>query len=122
MNENIRDWWASDGPGRGHWIEIEMDGGHRVHAIQVNLADHELADYAPEDLIVEGKDQGHTWRGIHADHTAAQFTVEGSIDGQEWVTLHDSRDDERERPHALIRSTPLRSIDSSGCGLSLIHI
>lgn len=102
VNENIRDWWASDGPGRGHWIEIEMDGGHEVHAIQVNLADHELADYASADLIVEGKDQGHTWRGIHADHTAAQFTVEGSIDGQEWVTLHDSRDDERERPHALI--------------------
>src|SRR5699024_11320869 len=53
VNENIRDWWASDGPGRGHWIEIEMDGGHQVHAIQVNLADHELADYRSEEHTSE---------------------------------------------------------------------
>ena len=98
--EDIRTWWASAGPGRGEWLEIDLGEPKDVRAVQVNLADHRLAEVAPE--LVEGHDQGHTWRGIHGSHDAAEYTLEASADGDDWVTLHDGRGRGGATPHALI--------------------
>ena len=99
-DEDARTWWASAGAGVGEWLSIEIDPGSHVHAIQVNLADHALAESAP--LLVDGADSGHTWRGIYETHTSAQFLVEGSLDGQEWSILFDGAAGGDDRPHALI--------------------
>jgi hypothetical protein len=101
VSEDIRTWWASDGPGAGEWIEIDLGEEKEIRAIQINLADHELAATAPE--VNEGLDQGHTWRSIFATHTPAQYTVEASTDGQEWIMLHDGHRNGDDRPHALIQ-------------------
>ncbi len=108
--EDVRTWWASDGPGRGEWLEIDLREAKDVRAVQVNLADHGLTEVAPE--LVEGHDQGHTWRGIYNSHDAAEYTVEASADGNDWVMLQDGRG-RGAGPHALIEVSdrdPLRFV------------
>jgi xylan 1,4-beta-xylosidase len=100
VNEDIRTWWASSGAGPGEWISLDLGARSTVAVIQVNLADHELA--ATAEPVEEGADGGHTWRGIYREHTPAVVIVEGSVDGDTWDTLHDGRDDDADRPHALI--------------------
>ena len=100
VDEDIRTWWASDGSGAGQWIEIDLGQPRDVHAIQVNLADHDLAAFAPH--LTEGKDQGHTWRGIYADHTAAELTVDISADGENWTIVHDGTATSEDQAHPLI--------------------
>ena len=109
VTEDIRTWWASNGPGSGEWIEIDLGEPKNIRAIQVNLADHELAPITPE--LADGLDQGHTWRGIFPSHTPAAYTLEASADSQAWLMLHDGQESGDDRPHALIQvdeQTPLR--------------
>lgn len=111
VTEDIRTWWASDGSGAGEWLEIDLGEPKSMKAIQVNLADHGLAAIAPP--LTDGLDQGHTWRGIYASHEPARYTLEGSADGRDWSMLHDGRESDDDRPHALIRvdtQTPLRHL------------
>lgn len=83
----------------------------RAKSIQVNLADHALAESAPR--LHEGADGGHTWRGIYPTHDAAEVLVEGSRDGADWTVLFDGSGTGEDRPHALIvldEPHPLRFI------------
>jgi len=100
VTEDVRTWWASDGPGTGEWIEIDLGEPKDVRAVQVNLADHGLAAIAPE--LREGLDQGHTWRGIFPTHTPAEYWLEASLDRRDWATIHDGSG-AGDRPHALIQ-------------------
>lgn len=100
VNEDIRTWWASSGPGVGQWLTIDLGAEQRVHAVQLNLADHELAELAPR--LEDGADGGHTWRSIYRTHDPAQVLVEGSADGGDWIELYDGRAAGVDRPHALI--------------------
>ncbi|KQR89002.1 family 43 glycosylhydrolase [Microbacterium sp. Leaf179] len=95
--EDVRTWWVSDGPGRDEWLEVDLGEPKDVRAVQVNLADHRLADFASE--LTEGHDQGHTWRSIYATHQEAEYTFEASTDGRSWTVLHDGV----ATPHALIQ-------------------
>ncbi len=111
VNEDVRNWWASSGPGVGEWLSLELEGERMVSAIQVNLADHALAELAPR--LHEGADSGHTWRGIYPTHDAAEVLIEGSRDGADWTVLFDGSDTGEDRPHALIvldEPRPLRFI------------
>lgn len=99
-DEDIRTWWSAGAPGAGEWLTVDLGDAMTVAALQVNLADHELAGNAPEN--VDGADMGHTWRSIYAEHDAALVRVEGSADGETWVVLHDGALEQRDRPHAFI--------------------
>ena len=76
VNEDVRTWWASNGPGQGEWIEVDLGSASEVYALQINLADHLVADHAPP--LIVGKDSAHTWRGIYEDHAPAELLIEGS--------------------------------------------
>ncbi|SDS81906.1 family 43 glycosylhydrolase [Microterricola viridarii] len=100
VNEDVRSWWASALPGVGQWLTADLGEEKDVHAVQVNLGDHELAQSAP--LLDEGADSGHTWRGIYESHAPAEVLLEGSIDGANWAVLHDGSQAGEDRPHALV--------------------
>lgn len=114
-DEDIRTWWAAGSQAEEEWIAVDLGDLMSVSALQVNLADDDLAASAPEN--VEGGDMGHTWRSIYRNHDAALVRVEGSVNGEDWIVLHDGSADERDRPHALIvldEATPLRHVRVTG--------
>ncbi|MDR6318633.1 hypothetical protein J3R03_002829 [Actinoplanes couchii] len=96
VNEDVRTWWAASGPGAGEWLQLDLGAARDVSAIQVNLADHQLAGQAPP--VTEGQQFGLTWRGLYADHDPAGYRLQGSADGDTWTTLHDGSGD---RPHGF---------------------
>jgi xylan 1,4-beta-xylosidase len=99
-DENIRTWWAADGRAPGESLTLDLGASKTIHAVQINLADHELGSIAPE--APEGADQGHSWRGIIPEHQPAELLIETSTDGITWTALHDSRGADSDRPHALM--------------------
>jgi hypothetical protein len=71
-----------------------------VHAIQVNLADHDLAAHAP--ACADGKQRGYQYRGIYTGVQAAEIHLEISTDGTRWETMLDTRGTDRDAPHAFV--------------------
>lgn len=100
VDEDIRTWWASADAAPGAWVAVDLGRPKLVHAVQVNVADHDVAASAP--LCEEGSDSGHTWRGIHPEHQPVELVVEVSEDGRSWEAIHDSRSSGRDAPHALV--------------------
>lgn len=98
-DEDVRTWWAAADREAGAWVGLDLGGVVDVSAIQVNVADHDLAALAP--LLTQGSDGGHTWRAVVPEHEPAEYLVEGSVDGSAWITLHDGRGG-GDRPHGLV--------------------
>ncbi|PRY57160.1 family 43 glycosylhydrolase [Glycomyces artemisiae] len=97
-DEDIRTWWAAGSREPGEWVSLDLGATQRVHAIQVNLAAHGVD--APE--CPDGVDVGHSWRGVFAEHQAAEFLVEVSADGAAWEAVRDTRGTGEDGPHALV--------------------
>lgn len=100
VDENIRTWWAAASREPGASLTVDLGSAKTVHAVQINLADHERAEGAP--FAPDGIDLGHTVRGIFPSHQPAEILVEISEDGREWAVVRDSRDTDADAPHALI--------------------
>ncbi|MET7518450.1 family 43 glycosylhydrolase [Streptomyces sp. NPDC005480] len=109
VNEDIRTWWAAGTRAPGESLTLDLSESKTVHALQVNLADHQLGDSAPD--VPEGADWNrHIWRGIFPTHEPAQTAVEVSEDGRQWTFVRDSRGTDTDAPHAfLLLDTPLRA-------------
>ncbi|MFD4508568.1 family 43 glycosylhydrolase [Streptomyces sp. NPDC058457] len=100
VDENIRTWWAAAGREPGESLTVDLGAPKTVHAVQINLADHELADTAPH--APDGVDIGHSWRGIFPSHQPAEILVEISENGREWSVVRDSRGTGADTPHAFL--------------------
>ncbi|MGW3447290.1 family 43 glycosylhydrolase [Streptomyces sp. NPDC001076] len=100
VDENVRTWWAAAGREPGESLTVDLGAPKTVHAVQINLADHELADTAPH--APDGMDIGHSWRGIFPSHQPAEILVEISENGREWSVVRDSRGTGADTPHAFI--------------------
>ncbi|WP_189842100.1 family 43 glycosylhydrolase [Streptomyces umbrinus] len=108
VDEDVRTWWAAANSEPSESLTVDLGAGKTVHALQINLADHELADGAPH--TPEGVDLGHSWRGIFPGHQPAEFVVEISPDGQEWTVVRDSRGTGIDAPHGyLVLDAPCRT-------------
>lgn len=98
--EDVRTWWAAESREPGEWLRLDLGEPKTVHAIQVNLADHELIRYAPE--CADGAWRGYQYRGIYTGTQAAELFVEISDDGEKWMSALDTRGTNRDAPHAFL--------------------
>lgn len=87
VNEDVRSWWAAQTPGADEWFQVDLGEGCRVHAVQLNFADHDLQkpELAPEQYHKES--MGGRYIEVTPRRTA--YLLEGSADGQSWQTLRD---------------------------------
>ncbi|MFJ8021481.1 family 43 glycosylhydrolase [Streptomyces sp. NPDC096311] len=106
MNEDIRTWWTAGAAQPGEWLQTDLGEARTVAAIQLNLADHDVARHAPERDDVE--DTGGAWRAIYRDPQPTEVLIEFSADGQEWHTVSDNRGSGEDAPHALVTLKPAR--------------
>lgn len=99
VDEDVRSWWVAGDAEPGHWVQVDLGRTKTIHAVQVNLADHELADRAPD--CTDLGSVAHEDRGIFAEPQPTEVLLEVSADGVEWVTVSDSRGQGTDAPHAL---------------------
>lgn len=100
VNEDVRTWWAAGRSTPGEWLQIDLGDTATVHALQVNLADHELADLAPHTS--DGLETAQGYRSIYRGSQATELLIELSGDGESWEPVLDSRGSEADTPHAFI--------------------
>jgi xylan 1,4-beta-xylosidase len=100
VNEDIRTWWTASTREPGAWLRLDLGEEKTVHAVQVNLADHDLAAHAPAS--VDGVERGYQYRGIYTGVQTAEIHVEVSTDGARWETIVDTRGTGRDAPHAFV--------------------
>jgi xylan 1,4-beta-xylosidase len=100
VNEDIRTWWTAGSTGPGEWLQLDLGHERTVNAVQINLADEQLALVAPERT--DGADVLGSYRAIYPDVNATELVLELSTDGIEWHTVSDSRGTGTETPHAYM--------------------
>jgi xylan 1,4-beta-xylosidase len=100
VNEDIRSWWVAGTAEPGEWLETDLGTPMAIHAIQVNLADHELALWAPESL--DRTVQGPHSRAIDATPHPTEMVIEISLDRETWTVAVDTRGTDAERPNGLL--------------------
>ena len=99
VNEDIRTWWVAESDSAGEWICTDLGHENTVHAIQINLADHDLAQRA--DLVHDGAERNGFFRAVDPSTRATEMLVETSLDGSMWQVVADTRSTDAEKPHAL---------------------
>lgn len=99
VNEDVRTWWVAGEDQPGEHLTVDLGRPMSVAALQLNLADHEVADRT--EPAPGGADFGHSWRAMYHDVAAPEFTIEISADGEAWNVVFDSRES-GDRPHAFV--------------------
>ncbi len=89
-DENVKTFWVAQNNDAKQWIQIDLVNPGKVFAIQVNYHDYK------SDLY--GK-----IAGLHH-----QYSIEGSMDGKNWITLVDRKNNYRDVPNDYVElSVPL---------------
>lgn len=96
VDEDIRTLWAAAEIGPGHGVTLDVGDGSSIEAIQVNLADHDLARRKPSPSRRQGDILAVNT--IHVADEPTPYIVETSAEGTEWQLV--GRND-RDSPHRL---------------------
>ncbi len=83
-DENVKTFWVAQNNDDKQWIEIDLESPGKVFAIQVNYHDYK------SDLY--GKIPGLRHR----------YFIEGSVDGKNWITLVDRKNNFRDVPNDYV--------------------
>ena len=84
-DEECKTFWMARTNGDTEWVEIDLEAPAMVYAVQVNYHDHQSNMY--------GRIPGLRHR----------YAVEGSLDGQDWVTLVDRRNNYKDVPNDYVQ-------------------
>lgn len=83
-DENIHTWWKAASAENPQWLVMDLGDIYNVHAVQINFADEKIS------IPIPGKVQGSTQgRYIEESTQCTQWTLEGSMDGCQWMMLED---------------------------------
>ena len=83
VDENIRSWWSAADAAPGQWLAVDLGKPCDVRAVQVNLADEDVAVEFPPEAYGDDRRTRH----IELEPQISRYTIEISIDGEAWQTL-----------------------------------
>lgn len=101
-DENMSTWWSAASSDIGEWLMMDLGKVYSVCAVQVNFADQDITR-------CHGRNPDFSYK----------FTVEFSVDGENWSMLRDMRDNTADRSHEyfpLDEETELRYLRVTNCG------
>ena len=101
LDENIRTWWAANETKA--WYELDLGEKLSPHSVQINFAEHSVPELKVDKKL--RSDLMTNSRYIDSDkELRTRFTLEGSLDGENWFMIEDrSRSDEdRSHPYILL--------------------
>jgi hypothetical protein len=84
VDENVKSFWVAAHNDDQQWVEIDLVNPGEVYAIQVNYHDHDSHMY--------GRIPGLYHR----------YVIEGSADGENWITLADKKNSYQDTPNDYI--------------------
>ena len=102
FDESLRTWWSAQTGDAGEWLETDLGKTYEVCSVQVNFADQDVE-------AVGGRGLGFAYK----------YTLEASVDGEEWFTLIDRRNSADDLPHDYVQLdsvTSLRYLKLTNCG------
>ena len=102
VDEDVRTWWVAEDSTPGQALTLDLGEARQVHAVQVNVADHQLARHKPRRSRRGPDEQPVAFRAVHPQDHPVRYIVEGSLDGTSWEVLHDGSSDASDRPHRLV--------------------
>jgi len=73
-DENMCTWWSAASGNPGEWLQMDLGKAYEVSALQVNFADQDIERF-------HGRKNGFSYK----------YTVEASLDGENWFMLIDRR-------------------------------
>ncbi len=82
FDESLRTWWSAETGDPGEWLWTDLGKTYEVCSVQVNFADQDVA-------AVGGRGHGFAYR----------YTLEASVNGEDWFMLIDRRDSTDDLPH-----------------------
>lgn len=96
-DENIRTWWAAKEEDAAPWYQVDLGAVRQVTAVQINLADHKMPaqDVPAEQMVPNQTGARHIF--VQAQKTG--YLLEGSLDGEKWFALLDTRNEGSDRAH-----------------------
>lgn len=83
-DENVRTFWVAKSKDEGEFLEIDLVNPSQVHAIQINYHDYQSDLYGRVDNLYH------------------RYTIEGSLDGQDWFTLVDKSKNFQDVPNDYV--------------------
>ncbi|OXM64132.1 family 43 glycosylhydrolase [Amycolatopsis vastitatis] len=106
VGEDVRTWWAAATTQPGEWLQVDLGEERTVNAIQLNLADQDLAAHAPE--LPGLAEAAGALRAIYPGDHPTETLIEVSADGGQWHPVSDNRGSGEDAPHALVVLEPAR--------------
>lgn len=85
VNESVRDWWSAKDSAPGEWLCVDLEKRMDVRAIQVNVADQDVAVEFPPSMYGDSLHQ----RYIEHEPQISHYRIEASEDGTHWTILED---------------------------------
>jgi xylan 1,4-beta-xylosidase len=99
-NEDAQTWWVAGDSNAGHWVQTELPVGSTVAGVQVNLAEHKVRPPKPSrsetTVVVPFR------RHLYETTPPAEFLLQASVDGVDWVDLVDTRGSSESRSNLYL--------------------
>lgn len=83
-DEEIRSYWVSEANADSIYVEIDLEKPMDINAIQINFQDFNSEIFGRPDTLRQ------------------QFVLRGSLDGENWETIADYSENQKDMPHAYI--------------------
>jgi xylan 1,4-beta-xylosidase len=84
VDENIKTYWSAASGNKGEWIQTDLGAVSTVNAVQINYADQDAEFLGKQTNIFH------------------QYVLYHSVDGRNWKTLVDKRNNTTDVPHEYI--------------------
>ncbi|MEV0150487.1 MULTISPECIES: family 43 glycosylhydrolase [unclassified Nonomuraea] len=104
VNEDVRTWWTAATTQPGEWLRVDLGEERTITAIQLNLADQDLAAHAPE--LTDLAEVTPAQRAIYPHGQPTETLIEVSPDGEQWYPVSDNRGSDEDAPHAFVVLEP----------------
>ena len=101
VDEDIRTWWAAKT--EKAWAVLDLGDVYRPHSIQINFAENNV----PEMTVDKSLRSSMFTSSRYIDSSPSlktRFTLEGSLDGENWFMIADRSecDDDRSHPYIIL--------------------
>ncbi len=83
-DEKVKNFWFAKSADDQQWLQIDLQNPSKVHAIQVNYYDYKSDLYGKPDSLYH------------------RYTIEGSLDGNDWITLVNRKNSYKDVPNDYV--------------------
>lgn len=96
-DENVQTWWQAASAEAGQWLQMDLGQTVDMRAVQVNYADDKIEMECPGEIH-----PGTQARYIDEHVYRTRWTLEGSLDGEDFFMIEDKSGAKTDLPHDFV--------------------